>query len=79
MFRFMFLLRSRGSLNGAKSNPVGNAGTGKSWFQVYALKQLLDDVERKFDIVIRQVKSKVAVFDLAEARAYKTLKIFRQQ
>ena len=49
---------------------LGNAGTGKSWFQVYALKQLLDDVERKYDIVIRQVKSKVEVFDLVEAKVY---------
>lgn len=48
----------------------GNAGTGKSWFQIYALKQLLDDEERKFDIVIRQVGSKFEVFDLVEARVY---------
>jgi hypothetical protein len=33
----------------------GNAGTGKSWFQMYALKRLLEDKGRKFEIVIRQV------------------------
>jgi hypothetical protein len=31
-----------------------NAGTGKSWFQVYASKRLLDDdEERKFDNYLR--------------------------
>ena len=49
---------------------LGNAGTGKSWFQVYALKRLLDDPERKFDIVIRQVGSTIYVVDLAEASVY---------
>ena len=49
---------------------LGNAGTGKSWFQIYALKQLLDtqEQEREYDIVIRQVDSTVYVIDLASAR-----------
>lgn len=46
---------------------LGNAGTGKSWFQVYALKRLLDQTnqERKYDIIIRHVKSNIFVIDLA--------------
>ena len=48
----------------------GNAGTGKSWFQVYALKQLLDDQERKFDVIIRQVDTTLYVLDLDEATVY---------
>ena len=51
---------------------LGNAGTGKSWFQIYALKQLLDtqEQEREYDIVIRQVGSIVYAIDLASARVY---------
>ncbi|KAL3904351.1 MAG: hypothetical protein SGILL_010103, partial [Bacillariaceae sp.] len=49
---------------------IGNAGTGKSWFQIYALKQLMDDNERKYDVVIRQVGSKFYVIDLSEAKVY---------
>ena len=49
---------------------LGNAGTGKSWFQVYALKCLLDCKERAYDIVIRQVGSSLSVIDLEEAVVY---------
>ena len=50
---------------------LGNAGTGKSWFQIYALKQLLDSTqERQYDIVIRHVDSIVYVIDLAAAIVY---------
>ncbi len=51
---------------------LGNAGTGKSWFQVYALKQLLncDKDKREFDIVIRQVDSTFHVIDLEETVVY---------
>ena len=49
---------------------LGNAGTGKSWFQIYALKQLLDDNEREYDVVIRQVGSKFYVIDLSAAEVY---------
>lgn len=49
----------------------GNAGTGKSWFQVYALKKLLSEGgQRKFDIVICQVDSTIYAIDLAEATVY---------
>ena len=34
---------------------IGNAGIGKSWFQIFALKKLLDSSQRQYDIVIRQV------------------------
>ena len=51
---------------------LGNAGTGKSWFQVYALKQLLtcDQEKREYDIVIRQVATQSYVIDLEEAMVY---------
>jgi hypothetical protein len=49
---------------------IGNAGTGKSWFQIYALKQLMDDNERKYDVVIRQVGSKFYVIDLSAAEVH---------
>jgi hypothetical protein len=50
---------------------LGNAGTGKSWFQVYALKRLLDDTGREFDIIIRQVDAKIYVIDLEDASVYR--------
>jgi hypothetical protein len=51
---------------------LGNAGTGKSWFQVYALKQLMscDKAKRDYDIVIRQVASTFYIIDLEEAKVY---------
>ena len=49
---------------------LGNAGTGKSWFQLYALKQLLSCDQRDYDIVIRQVGNNVSLIDLDEAVVY---------
>lgn len=49
---------------------IGNAGTGKSWFQIYALKQLMDDNERRYDVVIRQVGAEFYVVDLSAAEVY---------
>ena len=50
---------------------IGNAGIGKSLFQLYALKQLLS--ERKdsdYDFVIRQVNLQVYLIDLWDASVY---------
>jgi hypothetical protein len=51
---------------------LGNSGSGKSWFQIFALKQLLscDPEKRKYDIVIRQVASRLFLMDLDEAKVY---------
>ena len=50
---------------------IGNAGTGKSLFQLYVLKQLLSEREdSKYDFVIRQVNSKFYLIDLSDASVY---------
>ena len=37
---------------------LGNAGTGKSWFQVYVLRELLTANPRVFNFVVRHVGHK---------------------
>mmetsp|Transcript_722 Transcript_722/g.1430 ORF Transcript_722/g.1430 Transcript_722/m.1430 type:complete len:573 (-) Transcript_722:187-1905(-) len=54
----------------SKSNRVllsGNAGTGKSWFQVFALLQLLKgfQVDHNYLFVIRQVRHEIYLIDFA--------------
>ena len=52
---------------------IGNAGTGKSIFQLFALKQLLQqqEHERKYDLVVRQVESRIAVIDLTQVAVFR--------
>ena len=51
---------------------IGNAGTGKSLFQLYALRQLLVNREGcDYDFVIRQVGTTVFLIDLSDASVYK--------
>ena len=51
---------------------IGSAGTGKSLFQLYALRQLLVNQEgRDYDFVIRQVGTIVLLIDLSDASVYK--------
>lgn len=62
---------------------LGNAGTGKSWFQIYALKKLLDSHKCKsstatgaaakpdYDLVVRQVKNEISIFDLTKAEVWR--------
>lgn len=45
----------------------------KSWFQIYALKQLLLSEDRKFDFVIRQVGNILSLIDLEEAVVYRLI------
>jgi hypothetical protein len=52
---------------------IGNAGTGKSWFQIYALKRLLmaaQNKEPKYDLVIRQVDTRFYLIDLQDIEVY---------
>jgi hypothetical protein len=48
---------------------IGNAGTGKSWFQAYALRQLVQDSTYKF--VVRQVDDTYFLHDLTTHNVYK--------
>ena len=52
---------------------IGNAGTGKSMFQLFVLKQLLQqpEHERKYDLVVRQVDSRIFVIDLEDGAVFK--------
>ena len=51
---------------------IGNAGTGKSMFQLFVLKQLLQqpEHERKYDLVVRQVDSRIFVIDLEDGAVF---------
>eukprot|EP00978_Attheya_sp_CCMP212_P049456 scaffold666458_cov67-Attheya_sp.AAC.1 len=48
----------------------GNAGTGKSWFQLYALRRLLQGYgdAHEYLFVIRQVGTILYLIDLADAQ-----------
>jgi hypothetical protein len=48
---------------------LGNAGTGKSWYQVYVLRELLRDRDG-FKYVIRQVAKIWYLIDLEECKGY---------
>ena len=52
---------------------IGNAGTGKSMFQLFVLKQLLQqpEHERKYDLVVRQVDSRIYIIDLKHAEVFR--------
>ncbi|CAB9507671.1 crinkler (CRN) family protein [Seminavis robusta] len=51
---------------------VGNSGTGKSWYQIFVLRQLLagDNNPNRFEFVIRQVGAEIFLIDLKECKAY---------
>mmetsp|Transcript_35262 Transcript_35262/g.85347 ORF Transcript_35262/g.85347 Transcript_35262/m.85347 type:complete len:628 (-) Transcript_35262:248-2131(-) len=63
---------------------TGNAGIGKSWFQVYVLRRLLSQQQEEeqasgtasgtlFDFVVRQVGSTFELIDLQSCSGYKIL------
>lgn len=51
---------------------IGNAGTGKSWYQVYVLRRLLleEDTNREFELVVRQVGDEFFIIDLVNCEVY---------
>lgn len=51
----------------------GNAGTGKSWFQLYALRRLLQGYgqDHRYLFVVRQVRSDYFLIDLSNAEVRK--------
>eukprot|EP00980_Cylindrotheca_fusiformis_P021612 scaffold8462_cov107-Cylindrotheca_fusiformis.AAC.2 len=49
---------------------LGNAGTGKSWFQVYVLRELLTANPRVFNFVVRHVGTRIYLIDLEYAKYY---------
>ena len=48
---------------------IGNSGTGKSWFQVYVLRELLRN-RNGYKYIIRQVGTSIYVIDLEETIGY---------
>ena len=53
----------------SKVTLIGNAGTGKSWFQVYVLRELLRN-RNGYKYIIRQVGTSVYIIDLEETIGY---------
>jgi hypothetical protein len=52
---------------------IGNSGTGKSWFQMYALRRLMldfDDAQGGYSFVVRQVGDKFYVYDLEKGNVF---------
>ena len=51
---------------------LGNSGTGKSWYQIFVLRQLLrrDNNPNEYQYVIRQVAAQIYLIDLNECQAY---------
>eukprot|EP00980_Cylindrotheca_fusiformis_P025364 scaffold13519_cov99-Cylindrotheca_fusiformis.AAC.2 len=49
---------------------LGNAGTGKSWFQVYVLRELLTANPRVFNFVVRHAGTRITLIDLEYAKYY---------
>ena len=52
---------------------LGNAGTGKSWFQMYVMRQLLqDDQDTAFKFAVREVAgpNKIFIHDLASCEVF---------
>ena len=49
---------------------LGNAGTGKSWFQVYVLRELLTANPLVFNFVVRHVGTQIYLIDLVYAKCY---------
>jgi hypothetical protein len=53
---------------------LGNAGTGKSWFQIYVLMRLLQAQEKmEYKLAFRQVGQKLYLIDFEECVGYKVL------
>ena len=48
---------------------IGNAGTGKSWFQVYVLQELLRDPSG-YNFIVRHVGKTISLIDLEQCSVY---------
>ena len=50
---------------------TGNAGVGKSWFQIYVLRRLLKSTDRLFRFVLRQIGTAFYLYDLDTCAAFR--------
>jgi RHS (Retrotransposon Hot Spot) family protein len=50
---------------------TGNAGIGKSFFQLYLLHRLLNVEKKKYRFVVRQIGASFFLYDLAECKGWK--------
>jgi hypothetical protein len=49
---------------------TGNAGTGKSYFQLYLLHRLLNERTPRYRFVVRQVEKSFYLYDLTNCRGW---------
>jgi hypothetical protein len=68
-------LKQQWKTNHRRVGLIGNSGTGKSWFQMYALRRLMLDfdpveAEGSYSFVVRQVGEELYVYDLEKANVF---------
>jgi hypothetical protein len=62
-------LKQQWKTNHRRVGLIGNSGTGKSWFQMYALRRLMLEPE-SYSFVVRHVGEKLYVYDLEKANVF---------